>query len=500
MELFRLYGSILIDNKEALKELGITTKQAKASQKAMQDLVDGAQEFGKKIVVGAAAAATAMTGIVLKFTDAASDISDASKRVGMSAEEYQKWSYAAKLSGIEADKLESLMKKQQTVFSDAAAGSKKASDAYAALGIDITKIGNSSEAFNLVVERLAGMEDATKRNELANDLFGKSYADLAPLLAEGAAGIEALRNEAVAVGAVMSNEAVEAGDQFGDTLDRLKAGFEGIVNQLAIALLPYFQQLVTWIEENKPAIQDFAQAVIGGLASAFKWVADNLNWLLPIIVGVVAAFATFSIVNTIIGMITTFNTIIAGATGIMGIFNAVMAANPAVLIALGVGALIAVVLLLWKNWDKVSKWMGDSFKWLANGFIGVVNTIIDGINSMIKAFLWPFNLLIKGFNNTIGKITGSIPEIKIEIPNIPKLAKGGIAYDETLAMVGEYPNAKSDPEVIAPLSQLKNIIGGTIDYDELGRAIARYNRNLVVVLDGEKVGEIVDARILKGAY
>lgn len=298
----------------------------------------------------------------------------------------------------------------------------------------------------------------------------------------------------------MSNEAVEAGDQFGDTLDRLKAGFEGIVNQLAIALLPYFQQLVTWLEENKPAIQDFAQTVIGGLASAFQWVADNLNWLLPIIVGVVAAFATFSIVNTIIGMITTFNTIIAGATGIMGVFNAVMAANPAVLIALGVGALIAVVLLLWKNWDKVSKWMGDSFKWLANGFIGVVNTIIDGINTMIKAFLWPFNLLIKGFNNTIGKITGSIPEIKIEIPNIPKLAKGGIAYDETLAMVGEYPNAKSDPEVIAPLSKLKNIIGGNIDYDELGRAIAKYNRNLVVVLDGEKVGEIVDARILKGAY
>jgi TP901 family phage tail tape measure protein len=40
-----------------------------------------------------------------------------------------------------------------------------------------------------------------------------------------------------------------------------------------------------------------------------------------------------------------------------------------------------------------------------------------------------------------------------------KLAKGGLAYGETLAVVGDNPNARMDPEVIAPLSKLKNMIG-----------------------------------------
>ena len=36
----------------------------------------------------------------------------------------------------------------------------------------------------------------------------------------------------------------------------------------------------------------------------------------------------------------------------------------------------------------------------------------------------------------------------------------GLAYGETLAVVGDNPNARMDPEVIAPLSKLKNMIGG----------------------------------------
>ena len=48
---------------------------------------------------------------------------------------------------------------------------------------------------------------------------------------------------------------------------------------------------------------------------------------------------------------------------------------------------------------------------------------------------------------------------------ITKLAKGGLAYGETLAMVGDNPNAKSDPEVISPLSKLQSMISGVIMSD-----------------------------------
>ena len=42
--------------------------------------------------------------------------------------------------------------------------------------------------------------------------------------------------------------------------------------------------------------------------------------------------------------------------------------------------------------------------------------------------------------------------------NIPGLASGGIAYDDTLVRVGEYAGVKSNPEVIAPLSDLSGLI------------------------------------------
>ena len=43
----------------------------------------------------------------------------------------------------------------------------------------------------------------------------------------------------------------------------------------------------------------------------------------------------------------------------------------------------------------------------------------------------------------------------------PELADGGLAYGKTNAIVGEYPGAANNPEVIAPLSDLQNIISNS---------------------------------------
>jgi len=43
---------------------------------------------------------------------------------------------------------------------------------------------------------------------------------------------------------------------------------------------------------------------------------------------------------------------------------------------------------------------------------------------------------------------------------IPAFASGGIVSGPTLGLMGEYPGASSNPEVIAPLSKLKEMIGG----------------------------------------
>ena len=43
--------------------------------------------------------------------------------------------------------------------------------------------------------------------------------------------------------------------------------------------------------------------------------------------------------------------------------------------------------------------------------------------------------------------------------NLPALAEGGLAFGPTLALVGDNRNASVDPEVVAPLSKLKAMMG-----------------------------------------
>ena len=67
---------------------------------------------------------------------------------------------------------------------------------------------------------------------------------------------------------------------------------------------------------------------------------------------------------------------------------------------------------------------------------------------------------------------------------IPAFANGGIVSGPTMGLMGEYPGAKSNPEVIAPLNKLKNIIGeqgGGNNMNVSGEFVVR-GQDLVVAL------------------
>lgn len=513
MELFKLFGSIIIDDKEAIDSLNKTDKQAKESAKAIENLGKKAADMGKAVVVGAGVAVTALFGLATNSAKVASNIDDASKRVGMGAEEFQKWGYAAKLSGIEQDKLEAIMKKQQTVFADASTGVKGASDTYKKLGIDIKGL-TAGDAFNKAILALADMDDVTQRNALANDLFGKSYADLAPLLSEGSAGIDALRQEAVDLGAVMSGDSVDAGAKFDDTLDKLKTSFGTVVAEIGVKVMPIFQKFADWIIRNMPTIKKVFDDVFGAISKSIEWVSDNLNWLLPVLAGVLAGFVAFQIISTIAGLFAQFTLMTGGASTAMGIFNAIMAANPIGLVAIAIAGLVAGIVLLWQNWDTVSRFFTKTFDDIKAGFDSFVGGIIDGMNWIITKANDVLGTKIKvidkvnsggkrlpGTSNWNAKAGDQAASNVFSGANFA-FEDGGIVYGEVNAKIGEYGNVRSNPEVISPLSDLKDILRDStpsINYDLLADKMAKAMSKVSVVLDDDKVGTFVDRRILKGA-
>jgi hypothetical protein len=56
--------------------------------------------------------------------------------------------------------------------------------------------------------------------------------------------------------------------------------------------------------------------------------------------------------------------------------------------------------------------------------------------------------------------TGSLLKSKLNTDKTQKFANGGIISGPTMGLMGEYPGAASNPEVVAPLDKLKDLIGG----------------------------------------
>lgn len=127
---------------------------------------------------------------------------------------------------------------------------------------------------------------------------------------------------------------------------------------------------------------------------------------------------------------------------------------------------------------------------ILNGLKSIVNAIISGINKVISV---PFN----GLNAALRKIRdinimGLSPFSwisTIKVPQIPRLANGNVAYDETLAIFGEYSGASNNPEITTP----QNIMRDTFE-DVLSNYSGNNNDRpiyLTVNVGNQKLGQIL---------
>ena len=107
----------------------------------------------------------------------------------------------------------------------------------------------------------------------------------------------------------------------------------------------------------------------------------------------------------------------------------------------------------------------SGFKSMKELAAAVRQSIAVIIGDMIKVFVakalaglppTPFLLAIAP---AIAGLAGSLGKNLIMKIGAPKLAEGGLAYGPTMATVGDNKNARVDPEVIAPLSKLKSMMG-----------------------------------------
>ena len=91
----------------------------------------------------------------------------------------------------------------------------------------------------------------------------------------------------------------------------------------------------------------------------------------------------------------------------------------------------------------------------AEGLVGVARQIIKQYLAIGVA-----KALASG--NVVQAVALSVGAGLLDRIQVPALANGGLAYGPTIAQIGDNRNAAIDPEVVAPLSKLKDMMGGGV--------------------------------------
>jgi predicted DNA-binding ArsR family transcriptional regulator len=251
----------------------------------------GLNKFGKTagIALAAVATAAATAGIALGVAmKGAIDNADAMRKlaqsIGLPVEELTRLKHAAELSGVGVDGLgNGLRKLSQNMLQVAQGAGAEAKRSFDALGISVTNsdgvLKSSSEVMSEVADKFSRMEDGSVKTALAMGVFGRAGAALIPMLNAGANGIQAMKDEADALGIVIDEKTGRAAEAFNDNLDRLNKVFSGVVVQVTANMLPAFEKLS----------QVFLDAAKNG--DQMKELADNLTGALKMVVSVASEVA-----------------------------------------------------------------------------------------------------------------------------------------------------------------------------------------------------------------
>ncbi len=256
-EVNRSMTSIQHDVKEQLEGV----KESLASMKEMVEAM-GIAMLAEHLVEAAKSAA--------EFGD---QIEHAAQKTGMSAESLQGLGFAARMSDVDFESLSVGLEHMSRAMLEAQQGSLQSASAFQSVGISAGQLKSMSmdEVLAKVADKFHETRDGATKTALAMQLFGRSGAELIPLLDQGSEGIDALKAKAKQLGIVMSDEAVRQSAEFADKMKELSASAEATTRNLMGELMPAMNQIVNaFLKGSSDG---------GVLKEIFRQIGEGAVWL-----------------------------------------------------------------------------------------------------------------------------------------------------------------------------------------------------------------------------
>lgn len=140
---------------------------------------------------------------------------------------------------------------------------------------------------------------------------------------------------------------------------------------------------VLWSIFGPTGIAALVVRVLGKIAEGFVWLNDNVPGFADVLGTLVAGFAAFKVLQSVIGMVRAF--------------NLALMANPWVAVA---AAVIALGILIYKNWDTIKKYLGKAWDWIKKVAdkvwnFGIVKTIRKAVLAVVDVVMWMVDKVIK---------------------------------------------------------------------------------------------------------
>jgi len=474
MDVFDLVAKISLDTSEY--ESGLSSAKTSASKFASglkTAAVAGATAVAA-VGTAAIAAGKSIASNVLEISEYGDEVDKMSQKVGMSAEAYQQWDYVMQISGTEMSNMTTGLKTLTNKLDEAKNGSEDAQAMFKKLGLSMDDLAGMSreDVFAAVITGFQGMAESTERAALANDLFGRSGQELAPLFNTSVEETERLKSEVLELGGVMSGDAVKAAADLQDHLTSMKTAFSGLKRGMMGDFMPAVTTIIDGLTGLATGSDDASEKIKQGVSEMI----GQIDQLLPQIIDLVTTLATTiaenapEILSTIAqGLLDALPTLTESAPEII---NGLVSALLGLLPQFADAALQIIV--------ELANGLGDSLPTLIPQIVDIVlqivQTLIDHSSELNEAALQIIIGLTEGILAAIPELLDRLPElitgiVDFIIGSIPQIIDAGI--DLLTALVDALPDIIDKivevlPQIItgivdALLSNIDQIIQAGVD-------------------------------------
>ena len=475
-------------------------------------------------------------------------MADLNTRLGLTGEELQTAAAAAAESGIDINDLASAMSIFGEDADTAAANMDKLFVISQTTGAELDTLTGEMQTYGPVLDNLGLDFDEAAAflgnlhesgvdvsrimpglNAFMREAADEGVTDLRGALEGVIADMEGAETKADALNVATEAFGAEGAQRMITAVENGALSLDDLIGQLETsegAIMENAEATTTNTEELAQMRQEISERLAGawaklpvemqavsGILGSMLAAAGPIMMGLPAMAGMVKAIGSQALFTK--GKILLVNGVTAAWTALQWLLNAALSANPIGLVIAAIAAIIAIGVLLWKNWDtvkekmgllwdkfteifdkikvkvrevfeaavefvqknfdkikekaqalwmkinevfgRIKNFMGDAFGAAWEKIKGHVNSILGGINAIIRAWNGlEFKMPSKTWNLPFGKSVtfggGSVGTPNL--PTIPLLGQGGIATSPQLAMVGDVP------EAIIPLSQLRSVMAG----------------------------------------